>query len=137
MYAQPRVAALDPHKCDDSFTPLRMRRADDGDLFNAIVFRKYRFHDCGEHIDRTADYHELLAVEQIEEAVLVHLRDVIRAQPAALAHNLGRLLRAVEITLHHRRSADPDFALRIRRQRLAAGVSDRTFEMRSDAPDRF
>jgi hypothetical protein len=56
-----------------------------------------------------ADDHVLLAVDDEEVAVRVHLRDVARVEPAT-PHRLGRGVVALEVALHDVVAADHDLA---------------------------
>ncbi len=55
----------------------------------------------------------LLAVDDLEVAVLIPLADVARLEPAVLSERLGRLLLVVVVALEHRGAAQPHLALRV------------------------
>ena len=57
------------------------------------------------------------AVDDREAPAPVHLANVPRAEPAVRQHRLGRLLRAVEVSLKERMASQQELAARVRRIR--------------------
>lgn len=56
----------------------------------------------------------LLAVDELQVAVLVPLTDIAGLEPAVGRHGFGSLLRVLEVAAHDIVSSDPDLALVVR-----------------------
>ena len=82
-----------------------------------------------------ADQHVVLAVEDVDEAVLVHAPDVAGMQPA-VAEGLGRRLGAVPVIGHELGAATDDLAALAHRHRLVVFVENRHVHGRVGAPAR-
>jgi hypothetical protein len=108
--------------------------------------REHLFGGIGELVERVLDLdvrNHLAAdlaepaqpVGDADEAVFVHRRDVAGVVPA-VDQDLGGLLGAVQVTLHHVRAADQEQARLIERQRFQGlGIHDANADPRQRVPD--
>src|SRR5690606_33193274 len=80
--------------------------------------------------------HVLLAVDDLDEAALVHEAHVAGLEEAVPGERLGRLVRPLPVAGHYLRPADADFADLADRHVLAVVVADRDFRRGDRQADR-
>src|SRR5688572_994861 len=84
--------------------------ADRGALEHAGVHGQHLLDLVRVHVEARDQDHVLLAVDDADEALLVHDADVAGVQEAVLAEHLRRLLGSLPVAGHHLRPADADLA---------------------------
>ena len=104
-------------KCFRRLAPVIVDDADHDHLLHGGVFVDRLLDHLRIDVEAAGDDHVLLAVDQIEIAVAIHVAD-IAGQEAIARERLCRLLRPVPIAFGDVRSLDADFADLARRQHL-------------------
>src|SRR3546814_239168 len=108
----------------DRLAGLLVRYADGSHLEHAGHHRDDVLDLVGVHVESRYQDHVLLAVDDVEEAFLVHLRHVAGVQPAVGVDDLCGVLGAVPVALHHLRALDAQFAHFAHREHRAVFVLD-------------
>src|SRR5690606_11543056 len=103
-----RILAHD-HRLDRLAEAL-VRDADGGDLEHAGHGGDHVLDLVRVHIEARDQDHVLLAVDDVEETLLVHLRHVAGVQPAFGVDDPGGLFRPVPVAAHRLRAADAQLA---------------------------
>ena len=94
----------------DAVAPFFIGQAHDRCLDDALVREQHVLDLARIDVVAAADEHVVLAVENVDEAVLVHASDVAGMEPT-VAESLGGLFRAVPVTGHELGAAADDLAL--------------------------
>src|SRR5690606_31859071 len=119
---QVRVLAHDHHL--DRLARAFVRYPDGGDLEHAGHGGDHVLDLVRVYVEARDQDHVLLAVDDVEEALLVHLGHVAGVQPASRIDDLGGLLGAVPVAGHDLRAADTQLADLADRQSAAFLVLD-------------
>ena len=123
-----RRAIRQHHDRDRPFAPALIGHADDGDLAHLRQFVDDPLDFGGGDILAAGNDHVLLAVGQIEKAVLVEIADVAATKP--VAEECGRgLLGILPVAVRDLRAAQADFAVLAGRQAIAGIVADFDLDM--------
>ena len=109
LFGGERRVLLHDHDLD-RFAGLVVRHADRGHFEHARHHRDHVLDLVRVHVEARHQDHVLLAVDDVEETLLVHLRHVAGVQPAVGVDDLGGLLRALPVALHHLRALDAQLA---------------------------
>ncbi len=116
-----------------------VRHADHGGVNHVVVADQGALHLLGIDVEAAREDHVLLAVGDIEIAVVVPMAQITGVQPT-IPQGCRRVLRAVQIALHHgegagRAGADQNFADPAIRQILAGIVDDANLDPRRGPAD--
>ena len=130
-----RAAVRQHHDRDRLFAPALVAHADDGDLAHLRQFVDHALDLGGGDVLAAGDDHVLLAVGEIEKAVLVEIADVAAAEPVA-EEGGGGLFRIIPVALRDLWPAQADFAVLAGRQAVAGIVADLDLDMGGGAAGR-
>ena len=103
------LTGLQRHGRDHDLAPLRIGSADHRRHFDSGMSVKYFLDIVREYVLATADDHVLLAIDDVEVALLVEATHVSQGEEPAFSC-LRRRLRIVEIFPDDRRATDMDFS---------------------------
>ena len=104
------LAVGEDDECLDGFARVRVRDADDTRFGDAGVAEQDLFDLGGKHVEARDDDQVLGAVDEVDEAVLVAVADVARAQLTVSGDDPFGRLRVVEVAGEHVRPADPQLS---------------------------
>src|SRR5687767_3455588 len=110
--------------------------ADRGALEHAGMHRQHLLDLVRVHVEARHQDHVLLAVDDAHEALLVHDADVAGVQEAVAAEDLGGLVGALPVALHHLRPLDADLARLAERHVLVVVVAQHDLGRRHWQADR-
>ena len=108
----------------DPVAPFLVGKSDDRGFDDALAGEQHVLHFARIDVVAAGNQHVVLAVDQIEEPVLVHVADVARVQPPASKGSRGRF-RIVPVIGHRLRSAADDLAALSGRERTILFVEHR------------
>ena len=127
-------AGLEHDDGDGALAPALVGNADDGGVLHLRQLVDDALHLRGGDVLAAGDDHVLLAVGEIEEAVLVHVADVAAAQPIA-EEGGARLLGVAPVAARDLGTAQADLAAFAGRERAAVLVADLDLDVGQRAAD--